>query len=826
LGLTLLATVDATTSYPSYTSRSSLGTGLRSCIGGCNSLIFGYAPWGNDGTRYACPAAGNWIVNDGSACTDIDKWDVTDNSDMNSVFLNARSFNQDLTFWDTSKVVYFHSTFRDAWQFNGDITLWDVSKAVHMSQMFFNARNFNQDISAWDITKVRQFLYFMTIEGGHLVRFNHDISAWKPYHATNQGGFIRDDNTPSNYPFELCHGGLWVTQYGNNGNFVKVVTKRMAPWGTDPDCPCPHNLCGDITHNTGGVCHTTSTNSMGACTCTAPFLGTHCRDIKCPPGTQIMEYYPWDGTSPCEECPDGKMSEYGGTCEDSCRTLLTQDGKKCVYKPVNSNQVRSDGRVDGSQAFINSWLDENEVSAWDLSLLTSMDSLFYGLCNPSSDFNRDITMWDVSHVTRMSGMFSKNVGFNQDISHWNVANVENMASMFRAAFHFNQDISAWDVSSVTNFGGFMQMGGTSHNQPQFCYTSNSQSWGYTSANRKSHMKHKFDGAAWIAKASSMPNEAFMGQWDFPSDKGIGTSVDMCPHNECLEAFHGAGSCDNGVCTCAPGFLGARCRQCSFGAGKGRGDCLCLPGLETLGDGCKNTTMSDSAFLDILGLVRAERSKTLRKAKRPTRDPTKSFKENVVKLPIQKDDLSVEQETLVQEMEAAFGGTVELKLSVAAEQTAPLATPTADQCTFDLNEQEPGKKTVVHAYDVGNYVYICDTASGAMKFVAEVKETETGSAVRCWDATASGGSGAWGSTANKNAGESHTCNDTPLLIGSVTAQCGPGLGCCSSDHCENGDCINNVCVCEAGFEGETCAQPSECKDITVSDTYQKKGCCNC
>ena len=48
----------------------------------------------------------------------------------------------------------------------------------------------------------------------------------------------------------------------------------------------------------------------------------------------------------------------------------------------------------------------------------------------------------------MSNMFRN--AFNQDISTWDVSNVTNMTGMFLGVTPFNQDIRAWDVSNVTN----------------------------------------------------------------------------------------------------------------------------------------------------------------------------------------------------------------------------------------------------------------------------------------------------------------------------------------------------------------------------------------
>ena len=40
------------------------------------------------------------------------------------------------------------------------------------------------------------------------------------------------------------------------------------------------------------------------------------------------------------------------------------------------------------------------------------------------------------------------VYFNQDISKWDVSKVTNMSGMFLRATRFNQDIGSWDVSQV------------------------------------------------------------------------------------------------------------------------------------------------------------------------------------------------------------------------------------------------------------------------------------------------------------------------------------------------------------------------------------------
>ena len=62
----------------------------------------------------------------------------------------------------------------------------------------------------------------------------------------------------------------------------------------------------------------------------------------------------------------------------------------------------------------------------------------------------DISRWDVSNVTDMSGMFAEAENFNGDISRWDVSSVTDMSEMFAEAESFNGDISRWDVSNVND----------------------------------------------------------------------------------------------------------------------------------------------------------------------------------------------------------------------------------------------------------------------------------------------------------------------------------------------------------------------------------------
>ena len=65
----------------------------------------------------------------------------------------------------------------------------------------------------------------------------------------------------------------------------------------------------------------------------------------------------------------------------------------------------------------------------------------------TTSFNQDISGWDVSNVTSMSGMFFLATSFNQDIGDWDVSNVTNMHRMFGGGGSFSQMTGCWPSCS-------------------------------------------------------------------------------------------------------------------------------------------------------------------------------------------------------------------------------------------------------------------------------------------------------------------------------------------------------------------------------------------
>jgi surface protein len=94
------------------------------------------------------------------------------------------------------------------------------------------------------------------------------------------------------------------------------------------------------------------------------------------------------------------------------------------------------------------------LNSWEVSKVTTMVNMFQG----ATSFNQDLSNWNVSSVTDVSNMFNGATNFNNGVApgisnplSWgdNTTNFENLSGMFGQT-NFNQDISDWDVSNVTN----------------------------------------------------------------------------------------------------------------------------------------------------------------------------------------------------------------------------------------------------------------------------------------------------------------------------------------------------------------------------------------
>ena len=108
-------------------------------------------------------------------------WDVSQVTDMNSLFRDKTDFNGDISNWNAGSVTNMHQMFLGASSFNQDIGSWNVSNVTRMSSMFSGTESFNQDIGSWDVSSVTN----MSGMFRETSSFNQDIIYWDMSSVTN-----------------------------------------------------------------------------------------------------------------------------------------------------------------------------------------------------------------------------------------------------------------------------------------------------------------------------------------------------------------------------------------------------------------------------------------------------------------------------------------------------------------------------------------------------------------------------------------------------------------------------------------------------------------
>ena len=116
----------------------------------------------------------------------IGNWNVSSVTFMDFMFSNATAFNQPIGNWNVGAVTNMRRMFNNAPVFNQDIGDWDVSAVTTMTNMFIGATAFNQDISDWDVSSVTT----MVATFGSAVAFDQDLGDWDVSSVTDMSSMF------------------------------------------------------------------------------------------------------------------------------------------------------------------------------------------------------------------------------------------------------------------------------------------------------------------------------------------------------------------------------------------------------------------------------------------------------------------------------------------------------------------------------------------------------------------------------------------------------------------------------------------------------------
>jgi surface protein len=294
----------------------------------------------------------------------LDKWDVSKVTNMEAMFLRT-PFNQVISEWDVSNVTTFADMFWDNSKFNQPIGNWNVNKGKNFHGMFWGATAFNQPIGNWNVSnaEIMSYMFSGIYDNESYSRkglFNQNITAWNVGNVTNMTGMF--NNSSFNQPI-----GGW--------NVSKVTSM--------------YEMFDQSTFNQPlGDWNVSSVTNMGLMFANSSF------------NQSITD---WDVS---------RVTNMSSMFEKALE----------FNQPLESWNVSN---VTTMYFMFSSASSFNQpIGDWNVSKVKTMYAMFN-----FTPFNQTLEKWDVSNVLDMNFMFN-HAPFNQNISDWCVSRITSEPEAF------------------------------------------------------------------------------------------------------------------------------------------------------------------------------------------------------------------------------------------------------------------------------------------------------------------------------------------------------------------------------------------------------------
>ena len=165
-----------------------------------------------------------------------------------------------------------------------------------------------------------------------------------------------------------------------------------------------------------------------------------------------------------------------------------------AHKFESKSQLKtaiSEWATDDETALLN-W---GEIKYWDITAVKDFSNLFTealgdNVGTESSPLSFDLSNWNTTGVTNMSGMFKGCTYIDTlgDISNWNTGNVDNMSGMFSGVKFLNYvDIGKWNVSNVIDMSHMFDGGTTNANYMNNYSAFTLENWDVSKVQNMSYM---------------------------------------------------------------------------------------------------------------------------------------------------------------------------------------------------------------------------------------------------------------------------------------------------------------------------------------------------
>ncbi|MDB4066337.1 BspA family leucine-rich repeat surface protein [Flavobacteriaceae bacterium] len=405
----------------------------------------------------------NLFLNNASFNDDIGNWDTSNVEVMGAMFKDASSFNQDISKWDVSKVTNMVGIFRGAQDFNNgsqDLNDWDTSNVTSIEYAFNGATVFNNGATAgasttlsWDVGNVDQMQY--TFQNADA--FNANLSNW------DTGKVFRMDNMFNNADL-FNNGASQGVSTTLNWDTSSVVNMVNMFYEAD-------NFNANISNwDVGNV------RQMNSMFREARFFNNGAT-------SGVSTTLSWDTSSVIDMAFMFALADNFNANISNWDTSLVTDMINMFWKAWVFNNGASSGAsttlswntssvTDMRSTFNRATAFNGNLSGWDTSKVTRMDNMFDN--NPvfnngaSAGASSTILSWDTSKVTHFNNMFANADAFNADISSWDTSSLLQTYRMFKGADVFNSDIGGWNVSIVNNMQEMFQ-NASAFNQDLTCW---------------------------------------------------------------------------------------------------------------------------------------------------------------------------------------------------------------------------------------------------------------------------------------------------------------------------------------------------------------------
>lgn len=301
-----------------------------------------------------------------------------------------------------TNVSNMRSAFRDASSFNADLSQWNVSNVSLMSKMLDNTalsiQNYDKLLTSWSQQEVQQGVT-LGVEGLMYCDGREERSK-----LANDFGWLIEGDAKCNRPFIT----LWTVE---SGQTIPIVLNEALD--DEFNLTFGLNLAYDFDY------------TWKADDGTVVSAGTH---------TSLDGLFETTFTNGGEYTLEitGSFAHFQGYPKDQLLDVLQWGGIEWETMALS----------------FRSW-PGSSFSAEDTPDLTNVKSLAL-MFREATNFNGDISHWDVSNIRSMASMFEDATSFNQDLAAWETGNVEDFTETFFEADHFEGDgLSEWDISSAS-----------------------------------------------------------------------------------------------------------------------------------------------------------------------------------------------------------------------------------------------------------------------------------------------------------------------------------------------------------------------------------------